>query len=342
MSAARVFQDAPAVRSDVPMIIGITGPSSSGKTYSALRLATGIAKVRGGKIGGIDTESNRMRHYAEYFAFQHLPLAPPHGPDDYLGAIDHLYGKGYRIIVVDSMSHEHEGEGGVLDQIEEYLAIKCGDDWKARERFNFIAQVRPKMARKKLNRRILQLADVTFILCYRAQDKIKPVKGGEPTKLGWQPITTSPLPYEMIARFLLKPGAEGIPDYRPEHEAEKMAVKIPRQFREFFRPGEALSEELGEKIALWCKGSRPAPAVAVPAVPPIPGGILPPAEEAITSRVRGLKWTRKQAAAWLTEIFQVQTIGELTEAQGDDAFALLNTFGSPGYDAILAEMRGAK
>ncbi len=43
----RTFTLKPAVRTQVPLLLGIVGASSSGKTYSALRLATGMAKVFG-------------------------------------------------------------------------------------------------------------------------------------------------------------------------------------------------------------------------------------------------------------------------------------------------------
>ena len=49
----------PAKRSQVPLIVGITGSSFSGKTVSALRLATGMQRVYGGEIGMDDTESRR-------------------------------------------------------------------------------------------------------------------------------------------------------------------------------------------------------------------------------------------------------------------------------------------
>ncbi len=55
--SARRFVIEPAVRRPVPLLLGLAGPSGSGKTYSALRLATGIAKVAGGDVVVIDTEN---------------------------------------------------------------------------------------------------------------------------------------------------------------------------------------------------------------------------------------------------------------------------------------------
>ena len=49
---ARIFTARPAVRESVPLLIGLTGPSGGGKTFSALRLATGIQTVTGGDVAG--------------------------------------------------------------------------------------------------------------------------------------------------------------------------------------------------------------------------------------------------------------------------------------------------
>jgi hypothetical protein len=252
----RQFSDKPAVRERVPLLIGLVGPSSSGKTYSALRLAAGMQRVIGGEVFGIDTEAKRMLNYSDKFQFRHVPFEPPFGPLDYLAAIEHCMDKGAKIIVIDSMTHEHSGVGGVMDQSETFLEKKCGDDWKCRERNLMISLVKPKTQRKKLNARIVQLG-INLVMCYRAHEKIKPVKGGEPLKMGWQPETTSPLHYDMTQRFLLTPGCDGVPTFNPEAEAEKQIVKNPMQFRDMFKPGVQLSEDVGEKLAVWATGANP-------------------------------------------------------------------------------------
>src|SRR6185436_10622008 len=57
----------PAVRENVPLLIGLAGGTGSGKTYSAMRLAKGLAG--GQKFAVIDTESGRARAYADEFQF---------------------------------------------------------------------------------------------------------------------------------------------------------------------------------------------------------------------------------------------------------------------------------
>ena len=56
-----------AARINAPIIVGLAGPSKSGKTYSALRLAVGLAD--GGKIAMINTEGARGHQYADKFEY---------------------------------------------------------------------------------------------------------------------------------------------------------------------------------------------------------------------------------------------------------------------------------
>jgi hypothetical protein len=273
----RKFTDAPAVRERLPLIIGLSGPSGSGKTYSALELATGIQTVTGGNIWAVDTESHRAAHYADYFKFRHVPFDPPFGPLDYIAAFQHCISKGAKIIVADSMTHEHDGDGGVLDQMDKFLDDKVArkkpgeQDWDVRNRNLMLANAKPKAERKKLNQFIVQNGDVVWILCYRAQDKTKPRKKGEEgdkiQHLGWQPITTSPLVFEMTARFLLGPCADGRPTLTPGEEAEKMMIKNPRQFAGWVKADQQINRELGAKMAQWAAGDAKPVAPAKPRDP---------------------------------------------------------------------------
>jgi hypothetical protein len=101
-----------ATRDKTPLLVGIVGSSSSGKTFSALRLATGFQRVNPGEIFVIDTEAGRALQYADDFKFVHVPFGAPFGPLDYLDVIKYCVENGASNIVIDSMSHEHEGPGG--------------------------------------------------------------------------------------------------------------------------------------------------------------------------------------------------------------------------------------
>lgn len=94
-----------AVREDVWLKIQMGGPSGSGKTYSALLVASGIAKHTGGGIAFISTEKSRTLYYADKFEYDVLEL-DDYSPEKYIQAIDEAIYSGYKVIIIDSTSHE--------------------------------------------------------------------------------------------------------------------------------------------------------------------------------------------------------------------------------------------
>jgi len=264
MSAVfREFTDKPAERAGTPLLLGVAGPSGSGKTYSALRLAVGMQQVIGGDIFGIDTEHKRMLAYADRFKFRHVDFEPPFGPLDYLAAIEHCVKKGAKIIVIDNLTDEHAGPGGVMDQSEKYLDEKAGGDENERLKLFMASLKEPKRQRKQLNNRIVQLG-INAVFCYRANDAVKPVPGKGIEHLGWTPETTSKLIYALTQCFLLAPGSDGKPIFKPATKGERLLVKHPEQFRDWFKDGIQLDEEAGRRMAEWASG----PVAAEPPPPP--------------------------------------------------------------------------
>lgn len=254
-----------AVRENVGLVIGIAGPSGSGKTFSAMRLAQGIAS--GKPFAVIDTEAGRAKHYADKFTFDHGDLKPPFCPGAYAEAIKAADQAGYPVIVVDSCSHEHAGEGGLLDWHEEELERMAGADWKKRETCKMAAWVKPKMAHKQMVSRLLQVR-AHLILCFRAEQKVEMARGADgrmeiqPKKLAsgfsdWIPICEKNLLYELTASFLLTPDAPGIP--KP--------IKLQQQMREFIDLKAPLDEQAGKKMAAWAAGGTPKREGAAPGQP---------------------------------------------------------------------------
>jgi len=251
----REFTASLGVRTEVPLLVGLMGPSGGGKTYSALRLATGIQSVRGGDIYVVDTEARRALHYADRFKFQHVPFAAPFGSLDYLAVLRYCVGKKAGVVIVDSMSHEHEGEGGYLALHDAELDRIAGDDWDKRKRNNFTAWIKPAANRRALINGLLQM-DAAFVFCFRAKEKIKPVKGGEPIELGFMPIAGEEFLFEMTINALLMPHADGIPTWSSEKVGEKLMMKLPAQFRDLFEKPQQISEAHGKAMAEWAKGSE--------------------------------------------------------------------------------------
>lgn len=251
---ARVFEDKPAVRGATPLLFGLIGPSGSGKTFSALRLATGFQQVIGGEIFVIDTEAGRAKHYAETFRYRHVPFAAPFSPDDYIAAIKHCVAKGAKTIVIDSLSHEHSGQGGVLEwhaaEVERIMAAwRCNED-----KANIPAWSKPKAARRRLINEITQ-ANCNVIACFRAKDKIK-IGGGKVIQMGWMPDAGEEFVFELTGKALLLPGAGGVPTWQSDQIGEKMMIKLPEYFRGIFNgaAGKPLDEDIGRQLAIWAKG----------------------------------------------------------------------------------------
>lgn len=252
-AAPRTFTAVDAVRRETPLLVGLMGPSGGGKTYSALRLAAGIQRVTGGEIAVIDTEARRALHYADKFKFKHIEFGAPFSPLDYLAAIEYAVGLGAKCIVVDSMSHEHEGPGGVLEMHQAKVEqLSRGDAQKA-DRVKMLAWSEPKAARRKMINSILQL-QANFIFCFRAKEKLDIKPGQQPKSKGFMPIAGEEFVFEMTLNALLLPGADGKPTWQPEEIGERQMVKLPGQFRELLSGGSQLSEEIGEKLARWAKG----------------------------------------------------------------------------------------
>lgn len=256
---ARKFLDVQAKRAKVPLLIGIAGLAGSGKTFSALRLATGISRIYKGPVFGIDTEAGRMLHYAERFTFRHVPFAPPFGPLDYLDAIRHCVSQGAGCVVVDSASHCHEGPGGTLDQHERLLDKWCGEDEGKRDKNKMRAWIEPKRELQRFVQGIVQL-NTPIIFGFRARDKIKPGMGGKPEDMGTMAIADSSLIFEMTAQALLEPGCGGVPNWKPGLKGEAIQTKLPEQFRKLLESKGPLSEEMGEFMGRWAMGDATEPA----------------------------------------------------------------------------------
>ncbi len=240
------FTFKPAVREAVPLLLGLIGQSGSGKTFSAMRIASGIVG-QGNRFAVIDTESRRALHYAEKFAFDHTEFKPPFTPDRYAEAIRAADQLGYKAIVVDSMSHEWAGEGGVLDWQEEELTRMAGDDYRKREACKMAAWIKPKMAHKQMVSRLLQVR-AHLILCFRAEDKVKMEKDNhgkmQIVPIGLQPICSKEMPYELMASFMLNSDKPGYP----------VPLKLQEQHKVMFPLDQLLDEKSGHLISEWAKG----------------------------------------------------------------------------------------
>lgn len=243
------FEFREAKRRDAALLIAVAGGTGSGKTESALRLATGLSG--GKKFVVIDTERGRALHKADDYSFDHAELNEPFTPEAYGEAIKAADAAGYPVIVIDSGSHEYEGEGGVLDmQADEFARMG------AKEGARMSSWIEPKRRHKKAFVNPMLRARAHIILCLRAEDKIEILKVDGKTVVrpkqtltgldGWVPICEKRLPFEMSLSFLVTADAPGVP--KP--------IKLEGRFKTLVPLDEPLSEATGERLAAWAAGTR--------------------------------------------------------------------------------------
>jgi hypothetical protein len=234
---APTFKVVEAQREQVPALIALWGFSDSGKTYSGLRLARGLVGPKG-KIGVIDTENRRAKYYSGKFGgFAHLDLQPPFTPERYTGALEAMIKAGVQAVVVDSMSHVWEGEGGVLEQADA-STVNGLMKWKA-----------PKMAYMRMVNRMLR-SPIHVIFCLRAKEKYVQIGVGRQAKIelaGQEPICGKRFVYEMTVSAHMESGTRTPLD----------PVKIPDGMIHAIKPGELITEECGRLIAGWLAGGTP-------------------------------------------------------------------------------------
>jgi len=100
------FQSRKAQKRQLAVKVLLSGSSGSGKTYSALTLATGIVNKAGGDIYLINTEGDRGEMYGSRFNYNIVDLPEPRSPENYIEAINYCIKQGASVIIIDSLSHE--------------------------------------------------------------------------------------------------------------------------------------------------------------------------------------------------------------------------------------------
>jgi hypothetical protein len=243
------FTHRPAKRENTPLIVGLAGPTKSGKTYSAHRIARGLAQD--GRVAMINAEGAKGHQYADEFDYTAIDIGRPYRPERYTEAL--LYTLAITpkpaVVIVDSASHMHDGPGGLLEYHEDELDRMAGNDFKKRDRMTWTAWIKPKKSENDFIYAMLE-ADCHIILCFRAKEKIKIVKGADPIDLGWQPIAGERIAFETIFTLTLPPHSKGVPD---------LAISDMRKpFDQLIPAGRPLDESVGAALAAWAAG-EPSP-----------------------------------------------------------------------------------
>lgn len=127
-----VIQIRKAARQKAKLRIGLSGPSGSGKTYAGILIAKGILKGDLSKLTIIDTENGSAELYSDMGEYNVIQIASPFTPEKYIEAIKAAEDAGMGVVMIDSVSHEWDGKGGLLESNEILAQAKFkGNTWAA-------------------------------------------------------------------------------------------------------------------------------------------------------------------------------------------------------------------
>ena len=230
-----------AERKQAKLRIGLFGPSGSGKTMSALKLAHGLADWE--KVCIIDTESGSADLYSHLGPYNVLRIDAPFTPEKYIEAVKAAEQAGMEVIIVDSITHEWNGQGGVLE-IADQLSLA------AKNSFTVWGKLTPR--HNRFIDSLLQ-SPCHIIACGRSKQEYvmnQVEKNGKmvnvPEKMGLKAITRDGFDYEMTITF----------DIAINHYA---TTSKDRTGIFMGRPEFVLSETNGDEIKQWNASAKPDP-----------------------------------------------------------------------------------
>ena len=226
-----------AERKQAKIKMGIMGPAGSGKTYSSLLIAYGMTKDWS-RIAVIDTENHSADLYAHLGGYNVLALDQPFTPERYIEAIEVCEKASMQVVVIDSISHEWEGTGGILD-IHGAMMGNSFTNWsKLTPRQNHFVQ------------KILQSPCHIIATIRSKQDYVLSEKNGKmvPEKVGLKGVTREGLDYEFTLVFDI--------DIKHQATASKDRTNLFSDKPQFL-----ISDKTGEMIISWCESGKSLDAV---------------------------------------------------------------------------------
>ena len=216
-------------RHNVKLRLGISGTSGFGKTYSALQLAYGMTNDWS-KIAVIDTENASASLYSDLGNFNVLNLSAPYSPERYIEAIDICAKANMEVLIIDSITHEWQGEGGCL-QIHEQLGGRF-QDW---------SKVKPR--HQKFIDAILQSKCHIITTTRRKTDYSLDIGNNGKSKVikhGTKEITSEGFEYELSVNF--------------ELINENHLCKVSKDRTSLFqgKPEFIINADTGKQLKAWC------------------------------------------------------------------------------------------
>lgn len=209
---------------DARLLTAFIGETRKGKTLSALRFMRGLIGPKG-KLGFIDTEEKRAGVYSRDHDFDVINLEAPFTPEKYIEALRAFEDAGYDGIVIDSVSHEWEGIGGILEIVDGRPEKNDFAKWKE-----------PKKRHRKFVQEMLR-SKMHLAACFRAKEKYS-IVGGKPVSRGVQVQQDENVPYEFMIQ--VKMLGDGFAE-----------VLCPISIKGAFSDKERICEKTGADVAAW-------------------------------------------------------------------------------------------
>lgn len=225
-----------ATREAASLKIGVQGPSGAGKTLGALAIAAGLA--HGERFAVIDTENRSASLYADRFGFDVLEIAAPYLTEKYAAAVTAAMDAKYAVVVIDSLSHQWDGNGGILQRKEETDA-RGG---------NHFSNWAPFTKEHNKFRSLILESPIHIVATMRSKMAYAQEGEGRNTKikkLGLQPIQREGMEYEFTVAF----------DVQMDHKATASKDRTS-----LFVEGlhDLASPKIAEKLLGWLGGATPA------------------------------------------------------------------------------------
>lgn len=230
-----------ATRQKAKIRLGLSAVSGGGKTFSALKIARGIASSWN-KIAIIDTENGSADLYSHLGDYLVLPLQAPYSPENYISAIKECENAGVEVVIIDSITHEWDGKGGILE-ISNNMVGNSYTNW---------ASLTPR--HQAFIDAILQSKCHIITTVRRKQDyELTTNDKGKltPVKIGLKEVTREGFEYELTINFEL--------DIKHNVTASKDRTGLFMG-----KPQFVPDEETGKIIRDWCEKGIEAPVTKLP------------------------------------------------------------------------------
>lgn len=213
-------------RKQAKIKMALQGSSGSGKSFSSLLLAKGLANEDLSKVAVIDTENGSADLYAHVGDYNVLVLQPPYTPEKYIEAIEVCEKVGMEVIILDSISQ-------VWLELLDFHSKLTGNSFA---NWNKVSPRQTAFINK-----ILQ-ADAHIIATMRTkQDYVLQLKDGKyvPEKVGLKAIQRDDVSYEFTIVFDL--------DIKHFAVASKDRTNLFSGKPEFI-----INSSTGRRIKEWC------------------------------------------------------------------------------------------